>query len=425
MNAVSLRGVGKAYVHYAHNLDRLWEVLSGRPRHREFHALHDVHLDIAPGEVLGLIGRNGAGKSTLLKLVAGTAPPSAGAVAVHGRVAALLELGGGFHPEMSGRDNVFLSGAVMGLSQGEIERLYPGIVGFAGINESMDQPVKTYSSGMFMRLAFAVATCVEPDILIVDEALSVGDGAFARKSFERIKAIRNRGKTILFCSHSMYQVEAICTRVVWLEQGRVRLDGPPAEVVSAYNAFLSTDEAGRAMSAAAPAAESSVASPAPPGTARLAAVEVAADGRTGKPLELETGKSELRVTVCFESDPGLPCPSVALAFAAEDRRIVASAGTHNDGLALERDPDGCGTVTAVFPAFPLLKGRYALDVYLLCENAIHLYDQAAATVELKVRQKGLEQGVVSLVHRWEGAGAPGSEERFSGGADRDRGEHGA
>jgi lipopolysaccharide transport system ATP-binding protein len=414
VNAVSLQGVGKAYVQYAHHLDRLLEVLTGRPRHREFHALRDLSLDIAAGEVLGVVGRNGAGKSTLLKLVTGTATPSAGRVAVHGRVAALLELGGGFHPEMSGRDNVFLSGAVMGLSQPQIERLYPAIVEFAGIAGFMDQPVKTYSSGMFVRLAFAVATCVEPDILVIDEALSVGDGAFARKSFERIKAIRDRGRTILFCSHSMYQVEAICTRVIWLEQGRVRMDGPPAEVVSAYNAFLATEEAEREMSAGAPAVAGAAPAPvAPRGSARLAAIAVAADGRSGKALELETGRSDLAVTVRFESDPALPCPSVALVFNGEDQRTVASAGTHNDGFILKRSPDGRGEVRAIFPAFPLLKGGYTLDVYLLCENAVHLYDHAIAAAELRVRQRGLEQGVVSLAHRWEGSRPRGRVARIT------------
>ncbi|MBI5612844.1 MAG: ABC transporter ATP-binding protein [Gammaproteobacteria bacterium] len=409
MSAIVLRQAGKQYVSYAHEWDRLWEVLTRRPRHRSFQALSDINLMVPHGQVLGIVGKNGAGKSTLLKLMAGTLLPSAGSVEVNGRVAALLELGSGFHPEMTGRENVYLTGAIMGLTQAEIDRLYPEIVAFAGIGEFIDQPVKTYSSGMFVRLAFAVATCVEPDILIIDEALSVGDGAFARKSFERIKAIRDHGKTILFCSHSLYQVEAICNRVIWIDQGRVRVDGEPAAVVTAYNNFL----AGEA-SASPDAATGVAAMTALPvhGTARLTGVVATVGGKNGSPLELETGRSDLQITTCFDSDPALPCPSVALAFLGEDQRIVTSAGTHNDGLTLARDPLGRGEVSVIFSKFPLLKGNYWLSVYLLGEDGVHVYDQAFAAVELRVSQRGLEQGLVSLPRRWlQPAGV---------GADRDR-----
>jgi lipopolysaccharide transport system ATP-binding protein len=397
MSAIVLRQVGKDYVSYAHEFDRLWEVLTRQPRRRAFQALRDINVMVPHGQVLGIVGKNGAGKSTLLKLMAGTLQPNAGTIEVNGRVAALLELGSGFHPEMTGRENVYLTGAIMGLAQVEIDRLYPEIVAFAGIGQFMDQPVKTYSSGMFVRLAFAVATCVEPDILIIDEALSVGDGAFARKSFERIKAIRDHGKTILFCSHSLYQVEAICNRVLWIDQGRLRMDGEPAAVVTAYNNFLAVEAA-----APADAPTGTAAATAPPahGTARLTGVVASVDGQTGPALELETGRNELQISVCFDSDPGLPCPSVALAFLGEDQRIVTSAGTHNDGLALTRDARGRCELSVIFPQFSLLKGTYWLNVYLLGEDGIHLYDQAFAAVELRVSQRGLEQGLVTLPRRW-------------------------
>jgi len=250
---------------------------------------------------------------------------------------------------------------------------------------------------MFVRLAFAVATCVEPDILIIDEALSVGDGAFARKSFERIKSIRDHGKTILFCSHSLYQVEAICNRVLWIDQGRLRMDGEPAAVVTAYNNFL-------AMEATAPAGESTAiaaaSAPVAHGSARLTGVVASVDGKIGPALELESGRDDLQVSVRFDSDPALPCPSVALAFQGEDQRIVTSAGTHNDGLVLTRDAQGRCDLGVIFPQFSLLKGSYWLNVYLLGEDGIHLYDQAFAAVELRVNQRGLEQGLVTLPRRW-------------------------
>jgi len=394
MDVIKLDNVSKTYTYYAHGVDRLLEIITRRSRHHAFVALHPLNLTISQEQVVGIIGNNGAGKSTLLKLIAGTLRPDAGVATIYGRVAALLELGTGFHPEMSGRENVYLSGTMMGLSLGEIDTLYPEIVAFADIGDFMEQPVKTYSSGMFMRLAFAVATCVEPDILIVDEALSVGDGAFARKSFNRFMQFKQSGKTILFCSHSMYQVEAICDRVLWLDKGQVRLDGIPSEVISAYNEFSLSQ-----TQAMVPQQFSQLQVVA--GTAKIDTITVAVDGVPGKELDAISQISELLVTVSFRFDPQLPPPSVALVFFAADGRIISSTGSKQDGLTLEQHKPGQAKVRISFPQLALLKGEYWLDVYLLCENALHVYDHANTVASLKVRQKGLELGVVMLAHRWE------------------------
>ena len=238
--AIEAAGLGKRYGLYAKPSDRLkqllWRGKAGASQ--EFWALQDVNLAVQPGEVVGLVGRNGAGKSTLLQMLCGTLPPTCGTLHVRGRVAALLELGAGFNPEFTGVENVFMNGAILGMPRQEVARRLDDILAFADIGSFVHQPVKTYSSGMFVRLAFAVATSVEPDILVIDEALSVGDGAFARKSFDRIMQLKEAGKTILFCSHSMYQVEALCARAVWIEAGRVRMDGPAADVTTAYAASL-------------------------------------------------------------------------------------------------------------------------------------------------------------------------------------------
>jgi len=394
MDVIKLDNVSKTYTYYAHGVDRLLEIITRRSRHHAFVALHPLNLTISQGQVVGIIGNNGAGKSTLLKLIAGTLRPDVGVATIHGRVAALLELGTGFHPEMSGRENVYLSGTMMGLSLGEIEALYPEIVAFADIGDFMEQPVKTYSSGMFMRLAFAVATCVEPDILIVDEALSVGDGAFARKSFNRFMQFKQSGKTILFCSHSMYQVEAICDRVLWLDKGQVQLGGIPSEVISAYNEFsLSQTQAIISQQFSQ--------LPVVAGTAKIDTITVAVDGVPGKELDIISQISELLVTVSFRFDPQLPPPSVALVFFAADGRIISSTGSKQDGLTLTQHQPGQAKVRINFPQLALLKGEYWLDVYLLCENALHVYDHANTVASLKVRQKGLELGVVMLTHRWE------------------------
>jgi lipopolysaccharide transport system ATP-binding protein len=402
MSAICLDNVSKTYSLYRHGRDRLIEVITGKPRHREIVALHPITLDIPKGRVIGVIGQNGAGKSTLLKLIAGTIAASGGQMRVNGRISALLELGTGFHPEMTGRDNVYLKGAIMGLRPEEIGRLYADIVAFAGIKEFMDQPVKTYSSGMLMRLAFAVETCVEPDILILDEILSVGDGAFARKSFDRIMHFRTTGATILFCSHSMYQVEAICDRVIWLDRGRVRLEGPPADVITQYQAFLANLSAPVERPDLGPPLTDVLSQPVatPDNTAHLLGIEVRADGRLGRELNVTTGKSEVSITVSFASDAALPSPSVAVAFVGQDGSFISSASSQNDGLVLSRTPEGIGEITVRFPDFALLKGTYLVDVYLLCENGVHRYDRSRGVAEFTVQQQGLEQGIVSLPRVW-------------------------
>jgi lipopolysaccharide transport system ATP-binding protein len=241
---IALDGVGKIYKRFAKPSDRFWQTVwpSAAVREHpqiaananEFVALAPLNLRVHRGEALGLIGRNGAGKSTLLQMVCGTLNPSSGSVVVNGKIGALLELGAGFNPEFTGRENVYLAAAVMGFSGAETDALYESIVDFSGIREFIDQPVKTYSSGMYVRLAFSIATSANPDILVIDEALSVGDGAFAKKSFERIMQLKTQGTTVLFCSHSMYQVESFCDRALWLDHGQVQMEGPASKVVAAY-----------------------------------------------------------------------------------------------------------------------------------------------------------------------------------------------
>ncbi|MFN7087836.1 MAG: Wzt carbohydrate-binding domain-containing protein, partial [Burkholderiales bacterium] len=235
------------------------------------------------------------------------------------------------------------------------------------------------------------------DILVIDEALSVGDGEFARKSFDRIMGFKKAGKTILFCSHSLYQVEAICNRALWLDHGQIRAAGEAAEVVRAYNDHLA---APAAAENAARLFDAASAAPRASGIARLTGIRVAVDGRSGRSLEAVSGESEVSITASFASDPALPCPTVAAGFMWQDGRVVCSAATHFDGVAMQRAADGTGEVELVFPRLPLLKGSYWAAVYLLCENAIHVYDYANFVAEVRVRQNNLEQGIVSLPHVW-------------------------
>ncbi len=237
--AISLQNVCKCFKQYNHPVDRLKEILlPGKSRAKEFWALQNIHLQVAWGETLGIVGRNGSGKSTLLQIIAGTLLPTSGDVSVQGRISALLELGSGFNPEFTGRQNVFLNGQLLGLTPSQIEAKFDDIAGFADIGDFIDRPVKTYSSGMFMRLAFAVAINVQPDILVVDEALSVGDEAFQRKCFARIRDIREMGGIILFVSHSASHILELCDEAVLMDRGELLLRHHPKVVMDKYHKLI-------------------------------------------------------------------------------------------------------------------------------------------------------------------------------------------
>ncbi|MCW5981906.1 MAG: ABC transporter ATP-binding protein [Bryobacteraceae bacterium] len=233
---ILLQNVSKSYRLYRRPSDQIREMLPLRRRsyHRDFWALRGVNLRVERGETLGVIGPNGSGKSTLLQVVSGIVPPTAGRVVADGRVAALLELGAGFNPEFSGRENVYLSGEIMGLIRAQIDRLYPSIAGFAELGDFIDRPVKEYSSGMYVRLAFATAIHVDPEILIVDEALAVGDAIFSNRCIQKFDELKARGVTILFVSHDLGLVKQLADRAVFLLNGRIEAEGVPSDVVNRY-----------------------------------------------------------------------------------------------------------------------------------------------------------------------------------------------
>ncbi len=232
--------IGGASVPYRTLRDTIAETLrtpwrrARRATHEEFWALHDVSFTVERGEVVGVIGKNGAGKSTLLKILSRITEPTGGSAEIYGRVGTLLEVGTGFHPELTGRENTFLNGAILGMRREEIARKFDEIVAFSEVEQFIDTPVKHYSSGMYLRLAFAVAAHLEPEILVVDEVLAVGDAAFQRKCLGKMGEIANQGRTVLFVSHSMGAVRGLCNRAIWLEGGRVRTEGPAREIVDQY-----------------------------------------------------------------------------------------------------------------------------------------------------------------------------------------------
>ncbi len=238
---IRVENLSKIYKLYDAPIDRLKEAFNPfkKSYHHDFYALRDISFEVGKGEILGLIGRNGSGKSTILQIICGVLTPSAGTIEVNGKISALLELGAGFNPELTGLENVYFKSSILGNSKKETDAQIDDILSFADIGEFIDQPVKTYSSGMFVRLAFAVAVNINPEILVVDEALSVGDFRFRQKCLRRIKQFQQDGKTILFVSHDTGAVTEFCTRAIWLLNGKVHMDGHPAEICKNYISYMS------------------------------------------------------------------------------------------------------------------------------------------------------------------------------------------
>jgi lipopolysaccharide transport system ATP-binding protein len=414
--SVQAEGIGKQYVLGASPYQRLWHLLLGTSsKMASFSALSNVTLQIQKGESVGIIGQNGAGKSTLLQLLCGTLSPSTGRLHVNGQVAALLELGAGFNQDFTGRENILFSAAMYGMQPLYIEQHLQDIIDFADIGEFIDQPVRTYSSGMYVRLAFAIATSVQPDVLVIDEALSVGDGAFARKSFDRIMQLKQSGVTLLFCSHSLFQVESLCSRCIWLHQGKVMAQGPSAEVIAKYNDWLSQQSVVKAPNEGiTPALAIDPVQPdpdnpdsSPPnfkgsaGSVRFTKLKARCDDLGGTALTARSGQSLLSVDFEFLADPQLPIPNLALVVFSADGKIVCSTGTWIDGVELTRGVDGIGRASLNFPKLPLLKGQYSLTAFLMCERAVHVYEAVEHFATVQVSQPHLEQGLFSIPHQWQ------------------------
>ena len=237
MPRVSVQNLNKDFKIYERPQDRLYEIILRKQRHQLYHVLTDISFAVPDGKSLGIIGDNGAGKSTLLKLLVGTLQPTSGDIAINGQVAALLELGAGFHPEFTGRKNIYLNAALLGVPDDNIAEMERDIIAFSELDYFIDRPVKTYSSGMYVRLAFSIATMVRPDILVIDEALSVGDMAFQKKCVQRMNEFREQQKTMVFCSHSMFHVQELCDIAIWLDKGKIQEIGDSDKVVGHYEDF--------------------------------------------------------------------------------------------------------------------------------------------------------------------------------------------
>jgi lipopolysaccharide transport system ATP-binding protein len=392
-DAIVVDHLHKAYRVYASPFERVRRYLGRSGQFLDFEALHDVSFTVRPGEALGILGENGAGKSTLLKLIAGTTRPTAGTVSVRGVVAAILELGAAFHPEFTGRDNAVLYGALLGIERAEMTRRLADIIAFAELGPFIDHPIKTYSTGMVMRLGFAVATHLDPEVLVVDEALAVGDGYFQKKCVDKILETRARGTTILFCSHAMYYIGMLCERALWLKQGRVEQLGEAKGVVEAYEAYLLSREKRRLEDE----------HPAPGPTlgrrvgriARLAAQAVGGGQALG--LRPEQG---LEVEVEVESADLDETYHVGVALDSPDGRCVLGVSTLWDGWA----PLSGGSrylVRLVVPLLPVASGTFHLSGFLLDASGLHVHDQVVLADAVKVSPPRWTPSLLEVPHRWE------------------------
>lgn len=402
---IRFEGIEKTYMVYARPQDRLWEWWTRSQRHRVHVALTGIDFEVQAGETFGLIGENGAGKSTLLKIAAGTIRPTQGRVTQEGRVAALLELGAGFHPEESGYDNIQFMAALHGLEGAAMESFVVRATAFSELTkETLERPVKTYSSGMFMRLAFAAATAIDPDVLIVDEALSVGDLHFQKKSLNRILELRERGATVLFCSHNLYQVRSLCQRAAWIHGGQIQAIGATEGVVTAYEAHerrryahLRTDAVSESPEPSTP--QEPVASG--PTTAPL--VKIAhlitetSDGTN--PAQVDSFQ-DLTVEIQVESY----CDAkfhIGFSIVRPDKDNVF--GTSTQFQSPPRPLCGAGThrLRVRFNRLPLLSGEYLWNVYTLDDTGLQVLDMAELIQPFTVlNQKHREVGLVWLDHEW-------------------------
>jgi ABC-type polysaccharide/polyol phosphate transport system ATPase subunit len=352
------RGVSKSYPIYARPGDRLREILTLHRRtfHQDFWALEDITFDVYRGETFCIIGENGSGKSTLLQILAGILQPTTGTVNVSGRIAALLELGSGFNPEFTGRDNVYLNGAILGFSRAEMERKFPAIEQFAEIGSFIDQPVKTYSSGMVVRLAFAVAIHVDPDLLLVDEALAVGDIYFRQRCMRKVHELRSQGVTILFVSHSLGDVKAIGDRAMWLDSGRIRALGDTDKVVSQYLAAMAAKDSAylefKPQSSRPDRLEAApeVLDHIPNvdhrhGDGRAYVIGIGVYDELGRPMQLLAPDSRAVVRISIRANDNLAAPNVG--FMLRNHMGVDFAGTNTLREGVELPPMQSGDVYTV------------------------------------------------------------------------------
>ncbi|GAB4419285.1 MAG: ABC transporter ATP-binding protein [Thermodesulfovibrionales bacterium] len=384
MAAIKATGLTKIYRLYDKPVNRLKEIIFRRPLHREFTALNRISFEVKRGETLGIIGENGAGKSTLLKILSRTLSPTSGEFEVNGRVSSLLELGSGFHPEFTGIDNIYFYGSLLGIDRALMQAKKDEIVEFSELGDFINYPIKTYSSGMFVRLAFSVAMAVDPDILVVDEALSVGDLHFQKKSAEKILSFKGQGKTIVFCSHSMYYINRLCDRVIWLKNGQITMEGAPHAVTQAYETYqLKKEAVNRSETAeATPAVESTS-----PSLVLIRNIIVT-------PFPTVRCGDDLNIEIEIMARDNAQSYQVAAILKRIDGIDIIGIGTK------EYEPlHGHMRVNLCFPSLQLKEGTFFVEIYAMDEQFVHIFDMKA-TSPFIIPKESVELGFINIPYKW-------------------------
>lgn len=395
--AVDLQGVGKRFKRHVDRRNSIKErIVRGRARRPEdFWAVRDVSLRIPKGSVYGLIGHNGSGKSTLLKMVGGIYRPTEGLIVTEGRVASLIELGAGFHPDMTGRENIALNGSILGLPRREITGITQEIIDFSGLGDFINDPVKHYSSGMYVRLGFSVAVHMKPDVLLVDEVLAVGDEEFQRRCFDHLYALRRSGRTIVVVSHGLGQLEGLCDEIAWLEHGVMQERGPAVDTIAAYLRKVNSAEAARNPVVAATREEGDEERAGDQSVRVRTAIIVDADG---DPINhAETGTT-FQIRLGLRAADAVLGPNVRIALQHESGPLVTMISNHQQGIDFATVAAGDHTVDISVTGNPLLPGRYRLHIDVFDDSGSRLLDSWNDAVEFAVRSQGgeLGQGFVKL-----------------------------
>ncbi len=416
--AISVDDVSKRFRLYQQRATSLKEALTyhrgSEPKHKDFWAVRGASFEIEAGTTYGLIGHNGSGKSTLLRMMAGIHRPTSGKVTTHGRISALLELGAGFHPELSGRENVFLNGSILGLNRREVNAVIDDIIEFAGMEEFIDSPVKIYSSGMYVRLGFSVAVHVNPDILLIDEVIAVGDEEFQRRCFEHIYRLRREGVTIVMVSHSSAIIESMCDKVTWLDHGHVMAIGDASDVMRQYMSRVNEEEANRIAEEQAQEPQEPLATL----SASVASGEVHNDGHRrgsgevrvdrleflgadGSPRSVGATGESFTIRIHVTATTPIQDPVIALEFRHESGAHIAGPNTKFGHMELGT-LHGSTYVDYVLNPLPLMPGDWRVGASLSDDQMLHIYDLVAEGFPLRV-QPGTSperNGLVDLRGEW-------------------------
>lgn len=401
---LTVRDLGKRYSSYPSPGARLKTLLGLANQAQSYWALQNVSFELQRGQCLGVIGDNGAGKSTLLKLLAGTLRPSSGALQRVGRLTAILELGAGFHPDFTGRQNLLYGGSFIGLSREDMVRLSDEIIAFSELEDAIDRPVKTYSSGMVVRLAFALVTAVQPEVLIIDEALAVGDQHFQKKCVQRIEAFRQNGCTVLFCSHSLYHIRQLCDTVLWLDHGRVRALADTESALASYETHVRMQDKSDVATPGGDVSPAHVLIADVRRQASLVAAHLAGQPeKSGEGAELCLTGPDLTLHISAVS-AGDVAPSFGVMLEQVCGVGIASVASHADGVVAERLDTGANgstwQISLTFDQLPLHSGHYVLSFYLFDSAGLVVYDEWKNHLAFQWISPSLTPGLVKLPHHW-------------------------